>query len=189
MKTLTILPAFALACAVAACSKDTPSTTTTTTSATVAATTAAPTPKPDCAAGMTKIADYGACIKLPGGYTQDPPHKQEDADYPFAIDFPKDGSKFSGFTIRISTKKFADAKESMSSFLDTKHYNVKGSGDLADGKGFWVFSTPLKGDGYTVAVEVQAAKWLISCESGGNCDPKEGQQTLDVCKTIVPYAI
>lgn len=166
----------------AGCKKDTPNAVTTT-SATPTAVASVAVPKDDCAAGYTKIPNPGFCIKLPTGYVADPVETKKDDRYPLSMDFEKNGSKFDGFTIRAGTAPLADVKESNSFLLDAKKYNVKGSGDLLGGKGWWVYSWGKGEKMGTIAVEVQGPKYVISCEMGAE-DAKALQETLDICKTI-----
>jgi hypothetical protein len=168
------------------CSKETPSQATTTTSATPATTPAAPPPKKEDCPGATKVEEMGFCITLPAGYAADPPKKGEDPSEPWSVDFTKNGSNFDGFTVRAKTDTLADEKKSSAFFLDKSKYEVRETGDLAGGKGWFFFSSRKGAEGGTVGVYVQAAKYVIVCESAGNVDPKVFKAKLDVCKTITP---
>lgn len=184
------LPMLALAVVFSAgCKKDTPTQTTTTTSATVAATTtasAAP-KKGECQAGYTKVEQMAFCIKLPEGYTADPPKKGDDPKEPFSVDFEKNGDKFDGFTCHVTTDTFASVKEDNESFVDKTKHDVKDTGDLLGGKG-WYFFSSTKGakEGGTIGVYVQVPKYVVVCEQAGNGNWKGYQATLEIWKTIMP---
>lgn len=154
--------------------------------ATPAATPAAPPPKKDDCAGATKIDEMGFCITLPAGYAAEAPKKGEDPSEPWSVDFTKNGSKFDGFTIRAKTTTLASEKSDNAFFADKTKYEVRDTGDLLGGKGWFVFSSRKGAEGASVGVYVQAAKYVIVCESAGNADVKVFKGTLDVCKTITP---
>lgn len=183
------LPMLALAVVFSAgCKKDEPTQTTTTTSATVAATTtasAAP-KKGECQTGYTKVEQMGFCIKLPAGYTADPPKKGDDPKEPFSVDFEKNGDKADGFTCRVSTDTLASVKDDNSYFVDAKKKDVKETGDLLGGKGWFFYSSEKGKEGGTIGVYVQGPKYVVVCEQAGNGSATSFKTALDIMKTIMP---
>lgn len=176
-------------CATTGCTKKEDGGAVTTTSATVAAA-ASSAPKPDCAAGMTKVEQGGFCIKLPDGYAFDKAKGTPPED--IEVEFTKNGSSFSGFTVRVSTTETeASRKDTWDMHTGDKH-NMVVSGDLPGGKGQFFISTPkakeMK-DWATLSFYLKGPKGMFICESSGNSGAEtvaHHKEELEICKTITP---
>jgi hypothetical protein len=131
-----------------------------------------------CGAGATKVEQLGFCITLPADYTIG----TLTAD---RVELENKETEMNNLTVVVTDGKLDDFSGYDVIMKDNTEI-VKGSGQLLDGKGKWIYATAKTGTGFSWGVYVAGPKKLITCELTSNADEPNAIAKLDICKTITP---